>query len=171
MNQYESIWINMNQYESMIINVNQWTCTTPFFVAASIWAQSDWVRIHHNWIHNWANKASKLCQAPCFRLHLMESSVAQDSCGMGEFAQRLSCKFCPSQQFVDGSVLRLDKFLTHEGSSKSSLLPTPVSPAWYDPESKSWYGFMAASCPNWQTWNTSFAQSLKIMNWWKQTET
>lgn len=38
-----------------------------------------------------------------------------------------------------GEFAQLDKFLNQEGSSKSSLLPTPVSPAWYDPENKSWY--------------------------------
>ncbi|CAE7616604.1 rhp16 [Symbiodinium natans] len=39
-----------------------------------------------------------------------------------------------------GEFAQLDKFLNQEKSSSSSILPTPVSPAWYDPEAKSWYG-------------------------------
>eukprot|EP00931_Biecheleriopsis_adriatica_P089973 TRINITY_DN64028_c0_g1_i1.p1 TRINITY_DN64028_c0_g1~~TRINITY_DN64028_c0_g1_i1.p1 ORF type:complete len:1219 (+),score=284.44 TRINITY_DN64028_c0_g1_i1:79-3657(+) len=41
-----------------------------------------------------------------------------------------------------GEFAKLDNFLTGEGaaSSSNSLLPTPVSPAWYDAENKAWYG-------------------------------
>ncbi|CAJ1362406.1 unnamed protein product, partial [Effrenium voratum] len=51
------------------------------------------------------------------------------------------CAFCAGKAKGMAEFAQLDKFLTHEGqSSKSSLLPTPVSPAWYDAESKAWYG-------------------------------
>lgn len=38
-----------------------------------------------------------------------------------------------------GEFAQLDNFLTQEGNKKSNL-PAPVSPAWYEPESKTWYG-------------------------------
>ena len=73
---------------------------------------------------------------------------------MGEFAQCLVVEIIdlPGLRSVGTSRRqmppgrknpRLDKFLTQEkssSSSSSSSLPTPVSPAWFDPEAKSWYG-------------------------------
>lgn len=43
-----------------------------------------------------------------------------------------------------GEFAKLENFLSGEGakgsSAKNGLLPTPVSPSWYDAENKSWYG-------------------------------